>query len=183
MAGDAGERVARVRAARHRDVRVAQHPFPTRPALYRSTDQGATFSKVAEAYSEDGLFNDVAFSSNPARVYALDNRRVLRSDDGGATWLPMAFLSGLFDPYVYPQLAVDAAVPDKVYVATTEGILASTDAGANFAFVDRSSGAPGRPRSIAVDASDPMRQWLVARTCTAASRCSSGPSTAARPGP
>jgi photosystem II stability/assembly factor-like uncharacterized protein len=58
-------------------------------------------------------------------------------------------------------IAVDGGDPDEVYVATSLGILVSTDAGATLVRLDHASGAPGRSRSIALDASDPSRQWLV----------------------
>ena len=156
---------ATIVAARHGVVIYASpgSPFPpVKGTLHRSTDQGATFAKVAEAFGEAGRFNDIAFTSSATRVYALDDQHVLRSDDGGATWADGAFMPGLDDPYVFAHVDADAVATNRLYVATQQGVRVSDDAGATVAPLERGTGAPGRSRSIAVDAVSPSRQWLVA---------------------
>lgn len=128
-------------------------------ALFRSTNQGATFTPVAQARGADPRFYDFAFAASSPRLYALDGIGVMRSDDGGATWTPGAAVTGVDSSSA--NIAVDAATPDLVYVTSSRGVLASVDGGATFAQLDRASGAPGRSRSVAFDAADPMRQWLV----------------------
>ena len=130
-------------------------------ALHRSTNHGASFSP-AIAPAGPLEISDIAFSpSTPARVYAFDNAypftRILRSDDGGATWVPKATLTTayLFESHV----AVDAANGDRLYAATGDGVLESLDGGATFHELSRAAGAPARSRYIAVDAVDPARLW------------------------
>jgi photosystem II stability/assembly factor-like uncharacterized protein len=154
---------ARLLAAGHGIVLYAGNPSPAvAGALYRSVDQGATFTKVADASPTDETLLAIAVSSSPMRMYAVDRGRVLRSDDGGASWTTGATFD--FDEFPWPTtLAVDAGNVDRVYVTTARrGVLVSANAGATFAPLDHASGAPGRARSIALDAVDPSRQWLVA---------------------
>jgi hypothetical protein len=98
----------------------------------RSTDGGATWSaaKTLFAYSDDGVLSSTVLQSNPTvdksngRLYVpfvhwdhingstplfggADYYRVLVSDDGGNTFVPLAFnVPGAPNPFVYPVLQV-----------------------------------------------------------------------------
>jgi len=123
--------------------------------LFRSIDGGATFQRVGAEVDAQNLC-DVAFApSQPSRVYALsclNGVRLLRSDDTGATWLsfPAQTEGGV--------LVVDGANPDVVWIGAN-GLWKSTNAGASFVRVERSSGAPGVGRPVFFDAADPLVRY------------------------
>lgn len=128
-------------------------------ALLRSTDGGATFQPVAGIPGPLALC-EIAFASAPApRVYGLEcsNRRVLVSHDLGANF----GVAGVLAPGILgTAIAVDAANPSLVYVATTRGVLRSVDGGASFAPLDRAGGAPGRGRALILDARSAVVRYL-----------------------
>ena len=54
-----------------------------------------------------------------------------KSEDSGASWIPVAFPGILYPPSYVSSLAVDAG---KLYVGTDQGLLVSEDMGANFSY-------------------------------------------------
>src|SRR5256714_12269042 len=103
--------------------------------VWKSTDEGSTWSQVAEA----GLPNNprgrigmaVAPGTNGKRVYAIMNQGFFRSDDGGATWQqstkdPRVLGSGYFS-----RTYTDPHNPDIVYVMQT-ATYKSIDGGNSF---------------------------------------------------
>ncbi len=128
-------------------------------ALHRSTDHGAIFVPVTVPSAPLEIV-DIAFSaSTPTRIYAIDHvaGRLLRSDDGGAVWAPMAALAPAY--ILTSHVAIDASNVDRLYAATGDGVLESLDGGATFHELARAAGAPARPSRIAVDVADPLRLW------------------------
>jgi photosystem II stability/assembly factor-like uncharacterized protein len=73
----------------------------------------------------------VAAPSQANRLYAISEGRILRSDDVGTSWLPLAVPAGLSSAD-FSNLAVDPNDPDHVYAGTINGVLESDDAGASF---------------------------------------------------
>jgi photosystem II stability/assembly factor-like uncharacterized protein len=121
---------------------------PNGTALYKSTDEGKTWTKVTTLPQYNGRISvAIAMHTNGQRVYVIGTplqgaSGLSRSDDGGATWQHMAgdetrisngqgnYSSGVW---------VDVQNPDTIYtIATT--IYRSTDGGKTFSAF---KGAPG----------------------------------------
>jgi photosystem II stability/assembly factor-like uncharacterized protein len=130
---------------------------PNGTALYKSTDEGKTWTKVTTLPQYNGRISvAIAMHTNAQRVYVIGTplqgaSGLSRSDDGGQTWQHMAgdetrisngqgnYSSGVW---------VDSANPDIIYtIATT--IYRSTDGGKTFSAF---KGAPG--------GEDPHVAWL-----------------------
>ena len=128
--------------------RAATGPPPVPGRLFKSTDEGQTWTEVTTLPHYNGRISvAVAMHTNGQRIYVvgspIDNGTGLyRSDDGGATWKHMAgtdtrvangqgnYQSGVF---------VDSQNPDIVYV-TSIALMRSTDGGNTF---QSFKGAPG----------------------------------------
>lgn len=107
--------------------------------LYRSTDGGNTWEKVAGGIPQ-GLVGKIAVDvspANPERVWALieapdDKGGIYRSDDGGRSWHRInnerRFLQRA---WYYIHLVADPQDPETVYVMNT-GFYRSTDGGEKF---------------------------------------------------
>jgi photosystem II stability/assembly factor-like uncharacterized protein len=130
---------------------------PNGTALYKSTDQGKTWTKITTMPQYNGRISvAIAMHTNAQRVYVIGTplqgaSGLSRSDDQGATWQHMAgdetriangqgnYSSGVW---------VDVENPDIVYtIATT--VYRSTDGGKTFSAF---KGAPG--------GEDPHVAWL-----------------------
>jgi photosystem II stability/assembly factor-like uncharacterized protein len=130
---------------------------PNGTALYKSTDEGKTWTKITTLPQYNGRISvAIAMHTNAQRVYVIGTplqgaSGLSRSDDGGQTWQHMAgdetrisngqgnYSSGVW---------VDSQNPDIIYtIATT--IYRSTDGGKTFSAF---KGAPG--------GEDPHVAWL-----------------------
>lgn len=110
--------------------------------LWKSADDGATWKKMADRnnvlQARSDVYKIAVAPTRPDVVYlavAQGNRgRVLRSDDGGASFREIYSVTqngiGVFDVYTPPSF------PDRVEIATGEGrLLASDDAGKRWRIV------------------------------------------------
>jgi photosystem II stability/assembly factor-like uncharacterized protein len=114
-----------------------EKPREPEEGLYRSTDGGATWKRVVAARNEDkrrGQRKLIAFTPDGAKAYFMAYKGeqgeggLYRSDDSGATWKGPLSLQGV----VAQELAVDARVPTRLYVAAEDGLHISGDEGATF---------------------------------------------------
>ncbi len=112
--------------------------------VWKSTDAGATWSKIEGGGFPDGPLGRIAldvFDLDNDIVYALvqapspddededPTQGVYRSDDAGATWSHMGTRNPR--PMYFSRLVVDPVDPDRVYMGGV-GLHLSVDAGANF---------------------------------------------------
>ncbi len=114
--------------------------------LYRSTDGGATWTKLTDPARHDGLpggiINRVGLSisaHHPNVVYAIVPTKtgvLYRSDDGGLQWRLVNKNPDLvFRPFYFSQVRVDPDRPDVVW-NISGGLQRSTDGGKKFHGVD-----------------------------------------------
>jgi hypothetical protein len=105
--------------------------------LHVSTNNGAAWftpSVPAPVYA-------VAGSSTGSILYACTTNGILKSMDGGQTWISLPSAPS----YFVNALVVDGGNPDVVYAATESGIFKSLDGGATWAAAD-----PGRNTIVLV---------------------------------
>jgi photosystem II stability/assembly factor-like uncharacterized protein len=129
-------------------------PPPTDTRLYKSTDEGLTWTEITGG----GLprlngceYVAIAQNTNAQRAFVIGNNGLFRTDDGGATWHQMdkdderiRNGQGGYNCGVY----VNTHNPDIIYTIHTSSYV-STDGGNNFTGF---KGAPG--------GDDPQQMWL-----------------------
>jgi photosystem II stability/assembly factor-like uncharacterized protein len=97
--------------------------------LYRSEDRGATWTQVSSdhrIWQRGWYFGRLAVDpANPDRIFAL-NTIVLRSDDGGRTFLP---LKGDPTGDDFHEMWIDPRNPDRQILGTDQGALVTLNSG------------------------------------------------------
>jgi photosystem II stability/assembly factor-like uncharacterized protein len=128
-AGLPGEVVAAL-AVDPRDARIVYAgigvgvAFPEGDGVWKSTDGGRTWSR-AGAELADHTVSTLLASTLSGRLYVvIDGNRVLRSDDGGASW--QGWSRGLKTSAV-TALTADPGDPRRIYAATANGGWAITE--------------------------------------------------------
>jgi len=126
----------------------------TASGLYRSVDEGASWSEVKQGLFSQDIRALAVDRTNPRMVYAGTPRGLFRSDDGGETfadWFDQA--SGLAGGAVN-AIALHPNDGDNIYVATEGGLFTSDDAGESWtrAFKPESGEAA---RDVVLSASEP----------------------------
>jgi uncharacterized protein (TIGR03437 family) len=135
-------------------------PNPMRPStmfaslgylLYRSIDSGGTWTQLTGMPYE--TISVVVDAVNPDTVYAaVWSVGVYRSLDGGDTWKEAAKL-----PVAYSQNAI-AASPTALYLATSNGVMRSTDGGLRWSRTSITAAAD----VVAVDPNHPQTVYAAA---------------------
>lgn len=138
--------------------RLAADPFQTTrvlaagDGLARSLDSGQTWDRVDGGIS--GLAVQFVAGASARAVLLGTSTGVMRSDDLGATFTrSSAGLTG----GLYGSPVIDPGNPSRVFVHTSDGLFASTDAGRSWA--PRDYGPPNADGLIAVAPSDATRLY------------------------
>jgi photosystem II stability/assembly factor-like uncharacterized protein len=141
----------------------AYPPFTTSGAIYKSTDEGVTWSQITGGGLPGGDWGRVGLAvargTHGQRVYALIDTKeggLFRSDDAGGTWT----LVGT-DPRIrgrawyFSEITVDPKDPNTVYLPNVS-IYRSSDGGKTFTAI---KGAPGGDdyHSLWIDPANPQR--------------------------
>lgn len=118
--------------------------------VYKSTDQGNTWTKISGT-TITSLLNTVAIApSNPQYIYASVGGTLYVTKDGGTSWTTIAAGNTI------SQIAIHPTNPEKIwiaYAASSNQVVVSTDAGVTRTPI--SSGLPSiSARSVAVDPLD-----------------------------
>ncbi len=118
-------------------VMIAVEAGVDQPGAFRSTDGGVSWTAVDMG---GFLFNSTAFAAAAdGRLIAYPNP--VFSDDGGATWSPLALPPGMgLD--VRAAAFVDGA-PDSWYLGGRNGLIRTDDDGASYSVVSTGMGPPG----------------------------------------
>jgi photosystem II stability/assembly factor-like uncharacterized protein len=108
--------------------------------LHRSTDGGATWTKLSGVPEGEGRIGLARSPSNPDVLYAIAEAAgtrggVFRSDDNGASWRKQGPFSTI--SLYYQRIFVDPRNPDRVYALDTRTMV-SNDAGRTFSTLGES---------------------------------------------
>lgn len=117
--------------------------------LWKTTDKGLNWSLLT-ANVLHGAFGAVKINpQNPDIAYASTDGKLIKTTDGGATWVTVYTENGFWGNEMY----VHEGSPDLVFVASDQGLLRSTDAGATWAKVWNTrtwtvKSKPGDPNTV-----------------------------------
>jgi hypothetical protein len=129
----------------------------TSDGLYRSTDNGVTWTKApATGLSNASFAQALAVDpTNASIVYFASFNGLAKSTDGGNNFSPVTT-----NPLNFSQvtaIVIDPTTPTTIYVGAGNGVFKTTDGGANW-IVQNNFGVPGTPniRALAIDPSAPL---------------------------
>jgi len=127
-----------------RDFRTDREPPTATDAwLYKSTDQGSTWSQLAATGMPPGAWDRTGVAVAPGnhgrRIFAITGPGLFRSDDAGITWRQITKDPRVVGNLYFSRVFVDPRNADMVYVMQTS-LYGSTDGGQTFAAF---KGAPG----------------------------------------
>lgn len=158
-----GERnpVQTVDAAGVADSTTAVVPTPTPVRIARFDPANLSVAQASVLGSTTQDVKPAALATNGDRVWFTLGARILRSDDGGATWVRSGDLADQIN-------ALSFASANMGWAATDSGLYATSDGGDRWLFV---GGLPsGNVREV--DFVDALRGWIVVGGAGPASRLS-----------
>jgi hypothetical protein len=124
--------------------------------LYRSTDGGSTWTKLAATgLTSLNFANTMAVDpANSLVVYVAQSFGLFKSTDGGANFTAVN-AAPLNTPFVF-TIAFDPATPSTMYLGTNIGVFKSTDSGSTW-ITQNNFNIPGTPNvhALAIDPTAP----------------------------
>lgn len=147
--------------------------FSDRAGIFRSTDGGASWTRLTEGLpARTGRIGLAVSPSDPRILYAnvesdvggigrsaFDDHSpaggLFRSDDGGDTWRRVNDLN--FRPFYFSRVAVDPRDPERVYLPGWD-LTVSEDGGVTLRRISQSVHVDHH--AIVIDPQDPERIWL-----------------------
>jgi len=96
--------------------------------LFKSTDGGATWTKIATTYDVGSYVSRIAIRpDNPDVIFVANNYGLARSTDGGTTW------SSVFSTNDVNSVVINPRYPDSMFIGVYQyGVYVSTDGGDNW---------------------------------------------------
>jgi photosystem II stability/assembly factor-like uncharacterized protein len=121
-----------------------------RNGLFASTDGGQSFERIPAELPQDGEITTLAAASQPGdTLLAVIDGQIMASEDGGRHWQRRA--EGVGDTPI-DTVALDPAVPQRVWAAGADRVHVSDDLGASWRPLGQPLPEPGtRVRGIAAD--------------------------------
>ncbi|HWM92168.1 MAG TPA: hypothetical protein VN493_15495 [Thermoanaerobaculia bacterium] len=110
--------------------------------VYRSEDGGASWTSAPLGDTLSPVYSLAVDAVNPSTLYAAQGE-VVRSLDGGRTWVRVGPFFGVYDVEAHPRIA------GTLFAATTGGLYQSSDGGASWKPIRR-NGLPETYRAILV---------------------------------
>lgn len=120
-----------------------------RPALYRSTNQGTTWTQLGTPQGAGAIKEFAIAPSDPQVIYAVKKNAISRSTDGGTTWTNITGTLPIQNAFT--SVAVHNINPDQIWI-TISGFTASNkvfkskDGGATW--INISAGLPNVPCNV-----------------------------------
>ncbi len=143
-----------------RDIAVhPQHPskvFAAGSGVYVSEDSGASLLQLSTVGEEGSNATQIEYSHDGAVLYVLSSNRVLRSADGGSTWVRGAEIAPSLD--FVSLLRADPATRDVLYAGSNDSAFRSTDGGATWTVWNRPAGSASF-LDLAFSNTSPRRAW------------------------
>lgn len=110
--------------------------------VYRSENGGASWTSTHRGDVLSSVYSLAVDAVNPSTLYAAQ-MEVVRSLDGGRTWVQVGPFQGVYDIEAHPRIAA------TLFAATTGGLYQSSDGGASWKHIRR-NGLPETYRAILV---------------------------------
>lgn len=112
------------------------------PAVYRSTDGGASWTEASGGLSSSTIFYSIAASPlMPGTLVCSDQQGIYRTTDGGAVWTKV-------DDRCCMEMEFCPGNPDRIAAVTLDGeVIGSTDGGETW--FDITGDLPGYPTDLA----------------------------------
>lgn len=124
--------------------------------VYKSTNSGSSWTNISGGTITTTLADLAVAPSNPNYIYASNGAALYVTTNDGANWVTRTA------PAVINDIAVDPLIPDKIWIAcnsTTNRLMVSTDAGANFTNVSFNLPAIVA-RTVVVDDNTPRNIYI-----------------------
>ncbi len=158
---------------------IATHPTDpnilfvgTNRGLYKSTDAGASFQKMDNVLSANGIVYEVIYTKEN-KVYVLQGASLFKSDDGN-TFVDITNNPGLAMHVGHKRMAISPTDPNHIYIVTQQriigNVLHSSDGGESWEIIGKGGDGSFNPcagfgqcwfdLALAVDPANPERILL-----------------------